>query len=88
MTRTRTRRKQKRRRQMKLVAVWAVVYLVEILMAAAPAALTAAVLIPITLGRRGQFAVGGEWLLIAIIFCLSFWKVHNAVCDRVFGEEA
>lgn len=87
MTRAQARRRRKRRRRIQRAAAWTLIYAFEILLAAAPTALLAELLLPAVMQQRGYFAIGGEWLLLAIIFCVAYQKIHNAVCDRIFGED-
>ncbi len=88
MTRTEARNRRRRKRKMQYVLAWTAVFLFEILIAAAPTAITAAILIPITYAERGGMAVGGEWLAIMIVFCFAYRAIHGWVCDRIYGEEA
>ncbi len=69
-------------------AVWAALILAELLIAAAPAVATAALLIPALIKQRGRLAYGSEWILVTLIFWLVYWMVHELVCDRIFGKEA
>lgn len=87
MTKAAAKRKKRRIRKAQRALAWTVVILFEILVAAAPTAVTAAILIPITLEERGGVAVGGEWLLIMLVFYISYTAIHSWVCDRIFGEE-
>ncbi|PLT76232.1 hypothetical protein CDL24_11145 [Mediterraneibacter gnavus] len=88
MTRAEARNRQRRKRRMQYVLAWTAVFLFEILIAAAPTAIVAAFLIPITYAERGRIAVGGEWLAIMIVFCFAYRVIHGWVCDRIYGEEA
>lgn len=81
----RQRRRAKRRAQR--AAAWALVYLFEIVAAAVPTAIAAAVLIPLAEAERGYSAVGGEWLAIAFVFYISYAAVHNAICNAIYGKE-
>lgn len=88
MTRTEVRRRKRRIRKIQQTLAWTVVILFEILVSAAPAAVTAAILIPLTFSERGRMAVGGEWLAIGIVFYIAYRAIHRWVCNRIFGEEA
>ena len=35
---------------------------------------------------RGYAAVGGEWLLVALIFCGAYCATHKWVCNKIFEE--
>lgn len=88
MTRAKARNRKRRKRKMQYVLAWTVVFLFEILIAAAPTAIAAVILIPITYAERGRMAVGGEWIAIMVIFCFTYRAIHCWVCDRIYGEEA
>ena len=81
--------KQRRRakRRVQRTAALVLVYLFEILVAAAPTAIAAAVFVPWAAQERGYTAVGGEWFLVAFVFYVSYVLVHNAVCDALYGKE-
>lgn len=85
MTRAERRRKQ-RTRKIKRAMAWAVLIAFELAMAAVPAAIMAALLLPIVYAERGGAAIGGEWLLLIVVFCWTFGTVHNKICDRIYGE--
>jgi hypothetical protein len=87
MTRAQVRRRRQRRRELKRIAAWTVIIAFELLMAAAPTAAAAAFLLPFAYKERGYFGIGGEWLMIAFIFCLAYTEVHKAICNRIFDEE-
>lgn len=70
------------------VAVWIVLILEELFVAAAPAVAAAALLIPALIRQRGRLAYGSEWILVALIFYLVYRLVHELICDRIFGEGA
>lgn len=81
------REKRQARRRREYIIAWVIVYAFEAIMAAAAAALTAVVLIPITLQERGCFAVGGEWIAILAVYWLTYRFIHNRICDKIYGEE-
>lgn len=80
-------RQEKRRRRRwhktRRLCVWTLLMLFELAVAAAPAGITAAVLVPLARTQRGYWAIGGEWLLIAAIFIVAFSAIHNAVCNTL-----
>lgn len=86
MTRTQVRQRKKRKRKAQQIVAWTLIWAVELLAAAAQTALVAAIAIPVAFSQRGYFAIGGEWLLIAIAFCGAFFLIHKQVCDRIFEE--
>lgn len=81
----RQRRRIKRRAQR--AVAWTLVYIFEILAAAVPTAIAAAVFVPWAEAERGYFAVGGEWLAVAFVFYISYVAIHNAICDALYGKE-
>lgn len=90
MTRAEAKRQKRRRRlkrQAQYIGAWTLVFAFELLVAAAPTAIVAAILIPITYQQRGGFAVGGEWMVMLFLFCAVFSKIHRTVYDRIYGEE-
>lgn len=86
MTRVQARRRKRRSRRAKQIAAWAIVFAVEILAAAAQAAVVGAFLIPAMNAYRDYRAFGGEWLLLAGLFCGAYFIIHNRVCDKIFEE--
>lgn len=80
-------RRRRARRKCRCALAWMVVIAVEVAIAAAPAALAGTLLIPLAYAERGYFAIGGEWLGIAFLFCASYALLHRKVCDLIFGEE-
>lgn len=85
MTR-RTRRRRRIVRKIKRAAAWTVLIAFELAAAAVPTAVMAAVAFPIAYAERGGAGIGGEWLLIIVVFCWVFGTIHNRVCDRIYGE--
>ena len=71
---------------MKLAEAWTLVFLMELLVAAIPAGIAAAVFVPMARELRGYAAVGGEWLLVAFIFCGTYCAAHKWVCNKIFEE--
>ena len=86
MTRTQAQQRKRRKRKTQQIMAWTLIWAVELLAAAAQTALVAAIAIPVAFSQRGYFAIGGEWLLIAITFCGAFCIIHKQVCDRIFEE--
>lgn len=87
MTRREARRRRRRRQSLRRAAAWTVVFTAELLAAGLQAALAGAVLIPLAYKMRGYSAVGGEWILIGVLFCGAFCIIHKQVCDKIFEEE-
>lgn len=87
MTRREARRRRRRRQSLRRAAAWTVVFTAELLAAGLQAALAGAVLIPLAHKMRGYSAVGGEWILIGVLFCGVFCIIHKQVCDKIFEEE-
>lgn len=85
MTRT-ERQRRKRRRKIQRACAWTVLIVFELLMAAAPTAITAAILIPLAYRERGYYGMGSEWILIIAVFCIAYSTIHNRICDRIFEE--
>ena len=82
-----TRQRHRAKRKAQRAAAWTLVYLFEILIAAVPTAISVAIFVPWAAAERGYFAVGGEWLIVALVFYISYVFIHNAVCDALFGKE-
>lgn len=80
------RRRKRRIRKIKRTAAWAVLIAFELAAAAVPAVIMAAVAFPIAYAERGGAGIGGEWLLVIVVFCWTFGMIHNRVCDRIYGE--
>lgn len=86
MERTQVQRRHQHKRKEKVMKAWAFILLTELLVSAIPAGIAAAFLVPLAKEIRGYTAVGGEWLLIAVIFCGTYCVLHKWVCDKVFEE--
>lgn len=86
MTRGEARRRKRRRQTMRLTAAWTVVIALELLAAGALTAGVAAAAIPLGTLIRGYRAFGGEYLLVALVFCGTYSAVHRWVCDWIFEE--
>ena len=80
------RRRKRRIRKIKRTVAWAVLIAFELAAAAVPAVIMAAAAFPIAYAERGGAGIGGEWLLIIVVFCWTFGMIHNRVCDRIYGE--
>ena len=85
MTRVEIQRRQRQARRTLIIA-WTVLLAAELAISAIPAALAAAVLLPMALARRGGWAFGAEWLIIAAAFCLPFYAVHHLGWDQLMEE--
>lgn len=81
MTRQQARRRRRRRQSLRRAAAWTVVFT-----AGLQAGVAAAILVPLAHKLRGYSAVGGEWLLIGVLFCGAFCIIHKQVCDKIFEE--
>ncbi len=77
---------QKRFRSAQTAALWVLIILAELLISAIPAGIAAAILLPMGFKARGRFAIGGEWLLIALLYCVSYTAVHLWLCNKLFKE--
>lgn len=75
-----------RRRFLLWIGSWIAVMAIEAAVAVATAAATAAVLVPIAKAERGYDAVGGEWIAAGMVLILTFYLIHNGVCNAVFGK--
>ncbi len=86
MTKKNARRRKRRNRakEWRRVGAWTLLGLVELAAAAFPTAILAVILVSLAHAQRGYMAFGGEWLVIAVAFCIIFTVVHNRVCDELF----
>ena len=87
MTRLETQRRKRRIRRIQRAGAWVLLIAFELLLSAAPAAVTAAIILPAVYEKRGYYGIGSEWIFIAILFCFVFYTVHNRICDKLFEEE-
>ena len=78
--------KMRRRKKLQRTGAWTVLFAGELIAAALPAIITAAILIPIANARRGCAAFGGEWLVILMVFIMSYTVIHHKVCNEIFKE--
>lgn len=83
---TAAKRAARRKRKFERTCAWGLIILYELLLAATPAAVLAVVLVPIAYAVRGYYALGGEWMLVAAVFCGGYTLIHKRVCDRIFGR--
>ena len=83
MTRTEAKKKH-RKRAARQMAAWAVVIACELLAAALPAAIAAAILLPAAYAERGYSAFGSEHVLVAMVFCTAYSIIHKWVCKKIF----
>lgn len=86
MTRTQARRRRKRRQKLRQIGAWTLLLIAELFAAAVPSALAAAVLLPFAWWERRYAAMGSEWLIIAVIFCIAYCVIHRRVCDKIYKE--
>lgn len=78
---------KRKRRMIKYYAAWTVVYVIEIIVAAAPTIIAAVLLLPHIQMQRGGVAFGGEWILLALIFVLAFFYIDRKFMDWIYREE-
>lgn len=81
--------KQKRiiKRKAQRTAILTFLYAAEIIIASAPAAVLAAILVPVLTAQRGYFACGSEWFAIIGAFYIAYLHIHKRVCNEIFGGE-
>lgn len=87
MTRFEIRRQKRRKQKIKRARALIILILAEILTAAVPTALLAAIIFPLAHIERGYYAIGSEWFITAFVFCGTFYMIHNKICDKIFKEE-
>lgn len=61
--------------------------LLELAAAAAPTIILAAFLLPFARRERGYAAMGSEWLILAVTFCITYSIVHRRICKKIFRQE-
>lgn len=83
-----TAAKRRRKRKAQRYAAWALLYLFELAVAADPTIALGAWLIPAAARERGYAGMGGEWLVVGLVFWLAFTATHKWVCKKLFEEEA
>lgn len=83
MTRAEAKKKRRKRAARQTVA-WAIVMACELLAAALPAAVAAAILFPAAYAERGYSAFGSEHALVALVFCVTYNIIHKRVCKKIF----
>lgn len=83
----RKRTKRTIRRMIKYYAAWAIIYVIETVIAVAPTMLAAVLLLPYMQIQRGEIAYGGEWILLALVFILAFYYTDRRFMDLIYGEE-
>ena len=76
----------KAKRLLKKVVIWGLILAAKLLLSAIPAAMVAVELLPQAYTERGRMAFGGEWLVIALVFCGAFYAVHAEVCKTTEKE--
>ena len=72
---------------MKRIIAIGILIAAEIVAAFIPTVLAAVPLMKLAYAERGYKAYGGEWLLIIAIYVVSFYIIHNKVCDKIFEED-
>lgn len=87
MTRAQARRRKQRKARVQRIVAWTIILAIELAITAAPTALLAVLLIPIANAHRAYPGIGGEWVLIMLVFCIVFKAIHERTCDRIYGEE-
>lgn len=73
-------------RKLRVAAILAAMILTELVLAAIPAGIVAAALVPLAERERGYFAIGGEWLAVAITLCSAYCAVHLWLCKKLCEE--
>lgn len=82
-----TKEQSRRRKKFRKIGAWTLLLLVELFLSAIPATVTAAVALPLAYAERGYAAMGSEWLIIAVVFCIAYAVIHNKICNTIFEEE-
>lgn len=82
-----TKKQSRRRKKFRNIGAWTLLLLVELFLSAIPTAITAAVVLPLAYAERGYVAIGSEWLIIALVFCIAYAVIHNKICNAIFEEE-
>ena len=83
MSKMQKRRKARRARKAIAFAAIAILWFMEVSMAAVAGAVVAAIVVPLTLLERGYFSLGGEWLLVMAATLLAYHFIHKAVFRRL-----
>ena len=83
--RAREKAKRRRRRKTERILAWSILFLVEIVLAALPTLLVAAVVTAFAYLERGYSAFGGEWTAVAATYCIGYALIHRKFCDAIFG---
>lgn len=68
MTRAQAIRKKRRKAKMQRALGWTLIFAFEFIVSAAPAAITAAFLIPMANASRHYPGIGGEWIAIPVLW--------------------
>lgn len=87
MQKQQCKRRGRYKRKVQRLCAMTLVFLAELLVSAIPSGLAAAVLLPMGLKARGGFAIGAEWLVIALLYCATYTAVHFWLCNKLFEEE-
>lgn len=75
------------KRILKRIALRTLLVLIKLAISTSLAAGTAAVLVPLAYQERGYEAIGGEWILIVAVFCITYSILHKGLCSIIFKEE-
>ena len=81
------RKNSRLRKQIRYLSRWALVVIIETIMAAVPTALLAVIIVPLANASREHFDIGGEWLVLELVFYITFVIIHNKLCDAIYGKE-
>lgn len=77
------KRRRRRRRKARKICAWALLILAELVAAAIPAGILAAVLFPICSAARGYRAMGVEWFIVGAMFVGAYTAIHCFVCNKL-----
>ncbi len=77
------KRRRRRRYEARRIFAFALLILLELVAAAIPTGVAAAVLVPICRVVRGYRAMSVEWILIGAVFVAAYAAIHNTVCNKL-----
>lgn len=80
------RRRMRKQRRMQVIA-WVILDVGIGFLAMIPTAVIAMILVTLEMGIRGYFAVGGEWLMILMVFCYAYYVIRDGLCDRFLKKK-
>lgn len=69
----------RRRKKWEYIKAVVIVFVLEMLGAAAITAVAGAILIPLAYAERGYYAIGGEWALMLLIAVAAYSIIHKMV---------